>query len=114
MTAAGVALATVFTAWTPNTLLPNNVADEIAAVIATSQSQIQGTPTALPVVATLEPPQPKVGVVAGHNGPQNDPGSVCPNGVTEARSTATSPHGLRRGWRTMASTWTCWMNGIRG
>jgi N-acetylmuramoyl-L-alanine amidase len=84
VTAAGVALATVFTAWTPTTLLPSNVADEIAAVIATSQSEVQGTPTALPVVATLEPAKPKVGIVAGHNGPQNDPGTVCPNGVTEA------------------------------
>ena len=84
VTAVGVALATVFTAWTPSTLLPNNVADEIAAVIATSQVQGQGTPTALPLVATLEPLLPKVGIVAGHNGPQNDPGTVCPNGVTEA------------------------------
>jgi N-acetylmuramoyl-L-alanine amidase len=77
-----VALATVFTAWTPNTLLPKNVADEIASVIATSQAP--PTPTALAVVATLAPPLPKIGIVAGHNGPQNDPGAVCPNGVTEA------------------------------
>jgi N-acetylmuramoyl-L-alanine amidase len=84
VTAAGVALATVFTAWTPTTILPHNVGDEIAAVIATSRSELQGTPTALPVVATLEPPKPKVGIVAGHNGPQSDPGTVCPNGVTEA------------------------------
>jgi N-acetylmuramoyl-L-alanine amidase len=81
--AVGVALATVFTAWTPTTLLPNNVAEEIAAVLATSQ--VQATATALPVgVASLEPPKPKIGIVAGHNGPQSDPGAVCPNGVTEA------------------------------
>ncbi len=79
--AAGVAMATVFTAWTPNSLLPKNVADQIAAVIATSQ--VQATPTPLPVVATLAPPLPKIGIVAGHSGPQNDPGAVCPNGVTE-------------------------------
>jgi N-acetylmuramoyl-L-alanine amidase len=81
--AVGVALATVFTAWTPTTLLPNNVAEEIAAALATSQ--ILPTPTALPVgAATLEPAKPKIGIVAGHNGPQNDPGAVCPDGLTEA------------------------------
>ena len=80
--AVGVAMATVFTAWTPNSLLPKNVADEIASVIATSQ--VSATATALPVVATQPPPLPKIGLVAGHNGPQNDPGAVCPNGVTEA------------------------------
>ncbi len=82
--AVSVAVATVFTSWTPNSLLPKNVADEIAQVIATSQVGIGPTPTALPVVATLALPLPKVGLVAGHNGPQNDPGAVCPNGVTEA------------------------------
>ena len=79
--AVGVALATVFTAWTPTTLLPKNVADEIASVIATNQAP--PTPTALAVVATLAGPLPKIGIVAGHSGPQNDPGAVCPNGVTE-------------------------------
>jgi N-acetylmuramoyl-L-alanine amidase len=81
--AVGVALATVFTAWTPDTLLQSAVAEQIAAVIATSQ--VNGTPTALPVIAPTDvPAKPKIGIVAGHNGPQNDPGAVCPNGVTEA------------------------------
>ncbi len=80
--AVGVALATVFTAWTPPSLLPSVVAQQIADVIATAQ--LQGTPTALPVVAPTDvPPKPKIGIVAGHNGPQNDPGTVCPNGITE-------------------------------
>jgi N-acetylmuramoyl-L-alanine amidase len=79
--AVGVAMATVFTAWTPNSLLPKNVADEIASVLATSQ--VQATSTALPVVATIQAPLPKIGLVSGHSGPQNDPGAVCPNGVTE-------------------------------
>jgi N-acetylmuramoyl-L-alanine amidase len=81
--AVGIILATVFTAWTPSSLLPGNVAEEIAAVIATSTGP-QATATALPVVATLEPPKPKIGIVAGHNGPQSDPGATCPDGVTEA------------------------------
>jgi N-acetylmuramoyl-L-alanine amidase len=81
VTAVGVALATVFTAWTPNSLLPKNVSDEIASVIATSQ--LLPTATALPVVASVEAPKPKIGIVAGHSGPQNDPGAVCPSGLTE-------------------------------
>ncbi len=81
--AVGVALATVFTAWTPTTLLPSGVAEQIAAVIATNQ--FNATPTALPVLAPTDvPPLPQIGIVAGHSGPQNDPGAVCPNGVTEA------------------------------
>jgi N-acetylmuramoyl-L-alanine amidase len=81
--AVGVILATVFTAWTPSSLLPNSVAEEIASVLATSAGP-QATATALPIVATLEPAKPKIGIVAGHNGPQGDPGAVCPNGITEA------------------------------
>jgi N-acetylmuramoyl-L-alanine amidase len=84
--AVGVILATIFTAWTPSSLLPNSVAEDIASVIATTTGPV-ATQTALPVLATLPTatlPLPKIGIVAGHNGPQNDPGSVCPNGVTEA------------------------------
>lgn len=81
--AVGIALATVFTAWSPPTLLPNNVAEQIAGVLATSQGA-GAEVTALPTVATAEPPKPRIGLVAGHSGPQNDPGAVCPDGLTEA------------------------------
>jgi N-acetylmuramoyl-L-alanine amidase len=80
--AVGIALATVFTAWSPPTLLPNNVAEQIAGALATSQVGVQVTP--LPTVATAAPAKPLIGLVAGHNGPQNDPGAVCPDGLTEA------------------------------
>lgn len=81
--AVGIALATVFTAWSPPALLPNNVAEQIAGALATRQV-VGGQVTPLPTVATAAPPKPKIGLVAGHNGPQNDPGAVCPDGLTEA------------------------------
>ena len=81
--AFGMALATVFTAFSPPTLLPTGLAEQIAHVIETSQvSGVQPTP--LPAIATAVPPKPRVGIVAGHNGPQNDPGAVCADGLTEA------------------------------
>ncbi len=80
--AVGVALATVFTAWSAPALLPGNVAEQIAGALATRQIGSQVTP--LPTVATAAAPQARIGIVAGHNGPQNDPGAVCPDGLTEA------------------------------
>lgn len=83
--AVGIALATVFTAWSPPTLLPNNVAEQIAGALATSQVVNVGPQvTPLPTVATVAAPKPRLGIVAGHSGPQNDPGAVCPDGLTEA------------------------------
>jgi N-acetylmuramoyl-L-alanine amidase len=83
--AVGIALATVFTAWSPPTLLPSGVAEQIAGVLATSQSAGVGADvTPLPTVATAVPPKPRIGLVAGHSGPNNDPGAVCPDGLTEA------------------------------
>ncbi len=82
--AVGIALATVFTAFSPPALLPNNVGEQIAEALATSQVAAPEA-TALPALATAVPPRPKIGIVAGHAGPQNDPGAVCPDGLTEAQ-----------------------------
>jgi N-acetylmuramoyl-L-alanine amidase len=78
----GMALATVYTAWSAPTLIPDNVAQQIAGALATRQVGVQVTP--LPSVATTAPTLPRIGIVAGHNGPGNDPGAVCPDGLTEA------------------------------
>jgi N-acetylmuramoyl-L-alanine amidase len=75
----------VFTAWTPETLLPRDVQAQIAGVLATQQVGPGVTP--LPTVgaaATAAPAAARIGIVAGHSGPQNDPGAVCPDGLTEA------------------------------
>jgi N-acetylmuramoyl-L-alanine amidase len=70
--------ATVFTAWTPSSILPPSAASGIAAALAT-----QVGPDFTPVPPTETPsPAPRVGVVSGHQG--NDSGAVCPDGLTEA------------------------------
>ena len=69
-------LATLFTAWTPLGLMPTNLAAQIAAYF-------QGPDPAQ--TNLLEPtprPRPLIGIVAGHSG-ANDPGAVCPDGLTE-------------------------------
>ena len=81
--AVGVIAATVFTAFTPASLLPTDAANRIAAAAATRAARL--SPTAVPVAATATPRLPRLGIVAGHKGSNNDPGAVCPNGVTEAQ-----------------------------
>jgi N-acetylmuramoyl-L-alanine amidase len=69
-------LATLFTAWTPASLLPGSLTDilsqALAPLVETPQSDFP-TPTPRP--------NPRVGIVAGHWG--NDPGAVCADGLTE-------------------------------
>lgn len=72
------ASATVFTAWTPASILPSGAARQIAAALAT---RIWRDSTPPPPTATPRP-RPLIGVVAGHMG--NDSGAVCPDGLTEA------------------------------
>lgn len=78
-----VASATVFTMWSPTSLLPTNVAGAISNALATQASNAAGPATAIPPTPTAST-RPVIGVVAGHSGPQNDPGAVCPDGLTEA------------------------------
>jgi N-acetylmuramoyl-L-alanine amidase len=62
-----VLLATLFTAWTPNSLFASNLQDQLRLIL---------TPQARPnVVITTPQPQLRVGIVAGHSG--NDSGAVC-------------------------------------
>jgi N-acetylmuramoyl-L-alanine amidase len=62
-------LATLFTAWTPNSLFATNLQEQLRLML---------TPQA-PVEAVINTPQPqlRIGIVAGHNG--NDSGAVCTN-----------------------------------
>jgi len=62
-------LATLFTAWTPNSLFASNFQEQLRLIL---------TPQA-PPEAVINTPQPqlRVGIVAGHNG--NDSGAVCTN-----------------------------------
>lgn len=65
----GIALliATLFTAWTPNSLFASNLSDQLRTLL-TPQSAIEsGVTTPLPQI--------RIGIVAGHMG--NDSGAVC-------------------------------------
>lgn len=80
--AAGLT-ATIFTWWTPSGFIPGGVREDLSVAIATSDAASAaslGVPTAVvtPNYARV------VGIVSGHRGPQNDPGAVCPDGLTEA------------------------------
>jgi N-acetylmuramoyl-L-alanine amidase len=75
----GILLATLFTAWTPNSLFANSFKEKISLLL---------TPEAGSGVALTPLPQLRIGIVAGHNG--NDSGAVCLDGsgqvtLTEAQ-----------------------------
>ncbi len=74
------ASATVFTMWSPSSLLSSGASRAISLALAT---RIASDSTPVPPTATPAP-LPLIGIVAGHSGPQNDPGAVCPDGLTEA------------------------------
>jgi N-acetylmuramoyl-L-alanine amidase len=61
-----ILLATLFTAWTPNSLFASNFRDQLQLIL---------TPQAGPITASTPQPQLRIGIVAGHNG--NDSGAVC-------------------------------------
>jgi N-acetylmuramoyl-L-alanine amidase len=71
-------LATLFTAWTPAGLLPGSLTQKLSEALA---------PLAVtPVVEYPTPtprPRPLIGIVVGHWDDSNDPGAVCPDGLTE-------------------------------
>lgn len=72
------ALATVFTLWSPQPADSSWVA-QVAEVFVppTPAPTLVIPPTATPVTSA-----PRIGIVSGHKG--NDPGAVCPDGLTEA------------------------------
>jgi N-acetylmuramoyl-L-alanine amidase len=71
-----VLMATLFTLWTPANLLSNSLFTDL----------LRRAPDALPAApvaqSTQHPGAPRIGLVAGHW--QNDSGSVCADGLTEA------------------------------
>jgi len=62
-----ILLATLFTAWTPNSLFASNLQEQLRLILTPQPG----------VNAALTTPQPQlqIGIVAGHNG--NDSGTVC-------------------------------------
>lgn len=79
----GVALATVFTLWTPGNFSAASLAAQVASAL--NFQRVEAVATPLPAVlptATAPPAAPVIGIVSGHKG--NDSGAVCPDGLTEA------------------------------
>jgi len=65
--------ATLFTLWTPANLFSNQLLDTMFQAWQSNPTQTYPTPTTVA--------RPRIGIVAGHWG--NDPGAVCPDGLTE-------------------------------
>ncbi|MBZ0300723.1 MAG: N-acetylmuramoyl-L-alanine amidase [Anaerolineae bacterium] len=74
--AAGL-MATIFVWWTPAQFISADVRSELSQVQAPRQAA--PLPTIQPTPNWLR----KIGIVAGHRGPELDPGAVCPDGLTE-------------------------------
>jgi N-acetylmuramoyl-L-alanine amidase len=71
-------VATLYTAWTPASLIPGNLSQQISEVLAVRATTTSNSPT-----PTL-PARHLIGIVVGHwNDATKDPGAVCPDGLTE-------------------------------
>lgn len=62
-----VLIATLFTAWTPNSLFTSNLSDQLRTLLTPQSAVLSGPSTPLPQI--------RIGIVAGHMG--NDSGAVC-------------------------------------
>ena len=77
-------LATVFTAWTPASLNPGELAGQLASAVEQEAEPTQAAGGA----EIAEGRGLRIGIVAGHSGVDEesgvqDPGAVCPDGLTE-------------------------------
>jgi len=70
--------ATIFTAATPVSFLTGN----FTKILADAIDYTEATPT-LEWSTPTPRPRPRIGIVVGHWGDNNDPGAVCPDGLTE-------------------------------
>ncbi len=76
----GMGLATIFTAWTPGTFSPGDLAQQLASAL--NMQRVESVATPQPPTPTPVQTTPLIGIVSGHKG--NDSGAVCPDGLTEA------------------------------
>jgi len=72
-------VATLFTLWTPSSLLAESLQEKMARALAAGGSASLTQTAAAGMPAGF--PANKIGIVVGHRG--NDSGAVCPNGLTE-------------------------------
>jgi N-acetylmuramoyl-L-alanine amidase len=76
--AIAIVVATIFTAATPVGFMTG----DFATVLAEAINATEATPTPEWPTPTARP-RPRIGIVVGHWGDNNDPGAVCPDGLTE-------------------------------
>jgi N-acetylmuramoyl-L-alanine amidase len=75
---AGIIIATLFTLWTPTNLFSDDLFKKVLQNFSGNEESIQTWPTPTPA------PRAHIGIIAGHSGPENDPGAVCDDdGLTE-------------------------------
>ena len=75
----GIIIATLFTGATPPGLPSGTLGQRIAEARDRNLTPTSEWPT--PTVR----PRPRIGIVVGHWGDDNDPGAVCPDGLTELK-----------------------------
>ena len=82
-TALGAAfiIASLFTLWTPGSLVESGLEARMAQALESAQNEEQAVSDAT-LSAEQQAQSNRIGIVAGHYG--SDPGAVCSNGVTEA------------------------------
>lgn len=78
---AAIVVATLFTLWTPGSLIESSLEARMAQVLESASGGEQ-TGLEVPLDSTEEAAYNRIGIVAGHYG--FDSGAVCSNGVTEA------------------------------
>ena len=74
--------STIFTWFTEPDFLNPGVAVGLQVADATSVA-VAAPPTTTAIAVTPNWMQ-RIGIISGHRGPENDPGAVCPDGLTEA------------------------------
>jgi N-acetylmuramoyl-L-alanine amidase len=72
-------IATLYTASTPPGLFTGDIAQVVNEAIGSEPTPTPDWPT------PTARPRPRIGIVVGHWGDENDPGAVCPDGLTELK-----------------------------
>jgi len=93
-TLTGLLVATVFTWITSPDRLSPTVRGNLSSAMATATQQgVFIQPTSAPITPNW---LRRIGIVSGHRGPNNDPGAVCPDGLTEAEINLNVAQGVAR------------------
>jgi len=77
VTIMGMVVATLYTVSPPPGWPSSSLGERLAEVVSRAATPTPEWPTPTPR------PRPQIGIVVGHWGDDNDPGAVCPDGLTE-------------------------------